>query len=734
MKLKLCLFRILDVPTINTQAFIMKYRLFSILFLGFVCVTSFAQANLSLEDAVMNQYRKYYPAHTMMVKWIPDTKTYSHLSRDYQTLMVSDAKKIKSNDLINTEELQKATGEKFGYVNVIAWKDQNNFFTEAGGKYFLINMKDKSAKKLGELPKDAGNGNLCTANNQVAYTIDNNLYIQTPNNKQVQVTNEGDQIVSGQAIARSEFGISGGIFWSNAGDYLAFYQKDESEVADYPLLDITTPTGSLKSIKYPMAGQKSEKSAVGIYNLETKKTVYIKPSGNPDDYLTNVSWDPYDKYLYVVEVNRDQNKSQLVKYEAATGDYVATLIVEENEKWVEPEHPIYFVTDDPTDDQQFLWMSERDGYMNLYLYSDGGSLLQEVTTNKWAAKEIIGHNDKTVYFSGTGESPLESNYFSVDLTTGEQKALTSGGTCSAEFSSDYRYMFVSKENIETPNIEKVYDLKKGTELKEVLKAANPLMETKIGIAEYGTIKAADNKTDLHYRMIKPADFDETKKYPVLVYVYGGPHAQLVKNSWLGGASLWMHWMANQGYIVYTLDNRGSANRGFEFESVIHRQLGTVEMEDQLKGVEYLKSLPFVDGDRMAVHGWSFGGFMTTSLMLRKPGTFNVGVAGGPVTDWSYYEVMYGERYMDRPEENEDGYKENRLHNYVEDLEGDLLLIHGTVDDVVVMQHNLSLVQAFVDAGVQMDFFPYPMHPHNVRGKDRVHLMTKVLNYVIDNNK
>ncbi len=196
----------------------------------------------------------------------------------------------------------------------------------------------------------------------------------------------------------------------------------------------------------------------------------------------------------------------------------------------------------------------------------------------------------------------------------------------------------------------------------------------------------------------------------------------------------MYWMAEQGYLVYTIDGRGSGNRGFEFESCIHRRLGKYEMDDQLKGVEYLKSLAYVDGDRLAVHGWSYGGFMTTSLMLRQAGIFNVGVAGGPVTDWSYYEVMYGERYMDTPQQNEDGYNDNRLSNYVENLKGDLLLIHGTVDDVVVMQHNLALVKAFVDADVQMDFFPYPMHPHNVRGKDRVHLMRKVLDYVIENNK
>lgn len=706
----------------------MKHNFLSVFIVLFIGLTSFAQADLSLEDAVMQQWRNFYPSHTLMVNWIPDTKTYSYLSSDYRTLKMGNVKKSSSTDLLNIDDLKDITGESFPYAMVIQWKDENNFYTSNKGKYYLINAAKKEGQFLCEMPEGAENATLCAANDYVAYTKENDLFIKNNSNVVLRITDNSDAVVSGQSIARREFGIDGGIFWSNSGKYLAFYEKDESEVADYPLLDITTPTGSLKSIKYPMAGQKSEKSAVGIFNLESGKTVYIHPTGNEDDYLTNVAWGPNDEFIYIAELNRDQNHMKLQKYSAETGNLVSTLFEEKDDRWVEPEHPVHFINED-----HFVWMSERDGFMNLYVYKDDGELVKQLTKNKWVAQEVVGHTDEMVFFKGTGESPLETNYFSVNLETGEQLALTSGGTHDVSFSSDFEYMFVAKNSREIPNLEYTAD-NTGKEIREVLKAANPLKETKTGISEYGSIKAGDGKTDLYYRMIKPADFDESKKYPVLVYVYGGPHAQLVTNQWLGGASLWMHWMANQGYIVYTVDGRGSANRGFEFESIIHRHLGKAEMEDQLKGVEYLKSLPYVDGNRLAVHGWSFGGFMTTSLMLRQAGVFNVGVAGGPVTDWSYYEVMYGERYMDRPEQNEDGYKENRLMNYVENLKGKLLLIHGTIDDVVVMQHNLALVKAFVDKGVQMDFFPYPMHEHNVRGKDRVHLMRKVLTYVIDNNK
>lgn len=713
----------------------MKLRIVAIGIIAFMSITVVAQnelktgKELTLKDAVMGQYRQFYPKHTTSVNWIPGTDTYSYLSGDYQTLMMAGAKKSKATELMNTADLAKATGQNFPYFKLEGWIDENKFYTSIEGIYFVVNVALKTAEGVCKITDKAENLNFHSKTNNAAYTIDNNLYISSGKEKQIEVTGFDSQIVSGQAIARSEFGISGGIFWSNSGDYLGFYQKDESEVADYPLLDITTPTGSLNSIKYPMAGQASEKPSVGIYNLKTKKTVYIKPQGNPDDYLTNFAWGPNDKFVYIAEVNRDQNQTTLLKYDAETGELVAPLLEETNEKWTEPEHPVYFVNEN-----QFVWMSEKDGFMNLYLYTDEGKLVRQLTKNKWVAQGIDGHTATSVFFHGTGESPLETNYFKVEIGSGKQTQLTSGGTHSVEFSSDFTYLFDAMSNTETPNIERILD-SKGKEVRSVSEANDPYAGFKMGSAEYGTLKASDGQTDLHYRLIKPSDFDETKKYPVLVYVYGGPHAQLITNSWGGGASLWMYWMAEQGYLVYTIDGRGSANRGFEFESIIHRQLGKIEMEDQMTGVDYVRGLPYVDGNRLAVHGWSFGGFMTTSLMLRDySGTFQVGVAGGPVTDWSYYEVMYGERYMDTPEQNKEGYEANRLMNHVNQLEGDLLLIHGTSDDVVVMQHNLALVKAFVEEGIQMDFFPYPMHPHNVRGKDRVHLMDKVLNYIIDNNK
>jgi dipeptidyl-peptidase-4 len=479
-----------------------------------------------------------------------------------------------------------------------------------------------------------------------------------------------------------------------------------------------------------MAGQASEKPRVGIYNLKTKKTVFINPRSGADSYLTNVAFTPSEKYLLVAEVNRDQNHMWLYLYDLK-GKLVRTLWEEQNDKWVEPEHPAFFPS--KTSDN-FVWISEKNGFNNLYYVDINGQIIKTLTSNKFVVKDILEANEdgSKIYFSATGANPCNTLVYEVDLQGNQRQLTQAEGTHRFALAPKGAYYYDGYSSVEVANKEYVMTLN-GKMAKLLQDSPDKLAEYNIGSTEIGNIKGKDGSA-LYYRMIKPADFDPNKKYPVLVYVYGGPHAQMVTNSWLAGANLWMHWLANQGYIVFTLDNRGSGERGFAFESQIHRQLGTVEMEDQLTGVDYLKSLPYIDGQRLAVHGWSFGGFMTTSLMLRQAGTFNAGVAGGPVTDWKFYEIMYGERYMDRPEQNPEGYAANSLLHHTENLKGKLLLIHGTVDDVVVMQHNEALLMSFIDNGVQADYFVYPMHPHNVSGIDRAHLMEKVLMYIIDNNK
>ena len=681
--------------------------------------------DLTLEDAVLQQWRKFRPNHTNEFQWLPEGNEYMFVSNNYQILYRSNVSTLDTTDRLSIQDFNAATkAEAYAFFNV-QWLNNQEFVLPVQNKLYSYNLSTKKGTCLLELPQNAENIKLHPSLSSAAYTIKNNLYL---NDKAV-TKNADKNIVSGQAFARSEFGITEGIFWSKNGNYLAFYQKDETNVHDYPLLDINQTPGTLESIKYPMAGQKSEKARIGIKALKKNKVRYISPRNGEENYLTNVAFTPDENYILVAEVNRDQNHLWLNLYETKKGKFIRTLFEEENEKWVEPEHPAFFFDNN----SNFLWLSERDGFMNIYWYTLDGKLEKQLTEHDFVVKNIldVDQKNKWIYYSATGENAMNTLIYRVDLNGRSELVTKNEGTHTFSLSSDKIYYYDAYSNTEVPNTEMIWT-ENGKMSKNLVDQNNPLDNYKIGVSEYGQLKANDGST-LQYRLIKPYNFDPNKTYPVLVYVYGGPHAQMVTNSWLGGASLWMHWMANQGYLVFTLDNRGSAERGFAFESQIHRQLGTVEMEDQLAGVNFLKSLPYVDSKRMAVHGWSFGGFMTTSLMLRNAGVFTTGVAGGPVTDWKYYEIMYGERYMDRPQENEKGYDQASLMNYVSNLQGKLLLIHGTVDDVVVMQHNLALVKKFVEVGKQVDFFPYPMHKHNVRGKDRVHLMEKVLTYILDNN-
>lgn len=685
------------------------------------------EKTITLEDAVLRQFSNFYPSSIPGLQWINGTETLSWMSDDYSAVLGKSVPDGKTDTLFRASDLNESLGLELTMINNPVWIDENKLYFRQKNNYYTYDIKEKTGKEWLSIP-GGENMHFSKEAEAFAFTMENNLYIKLKDEEVKPITRFDDpNIVAGQPMARHEFGINNGIFWSPDGTHLAFYQKDESKVTNYPLLDITTTPATHMEAKYPMAGQDSELASVGVYDLEIDQTLYLNVTGPEDQYLTNLGWGPDGRYIYLAVLNREQNHLKLNMYDAFTGYFVKTIFEEKHDKYVEPEQPVRFI---PGSNDQFLWFSERDGFNHLYLYNFTGDVLNQVTKGDWEAQEIVGFDpeNKFVYVIGTDPSGLNSILYKAGIYKHSIELLTrEKGMHYYEISGNGDYFTDNFSNKETPRKIQVIDAK-GNVAEVLHEAENPLEGYAIGEVELKTIKA-DDGTPLHTRLVKPANFDPSKKYPILVYVYGGPHLQLIANRWQLGTPLWMHYFSNKGYLVFTLDNRGSANRGFDFENIIHRQMGELEIQDQLAGVEYLKTLPYADTDRLAVHGWSYGGFMTASLMLKTPGVFKVGVAGGPVTDWKYYEVMYGERYMDMPQENPEGYEKTSLLNKAANLKGDLLLIHGTADDVVVMQHNLSLVKAFVDAGKQVDFFPYPMHKHNVRGKDRLHLMEKVLGYV-----
>ena len=694
---------------------------------------------LTLEDAVLKRFSTFYPESVPALKWVEGSDSYSYQMKegDETWLMMSKVSSKKPTKVVSLEKLNKTYGsqsEKLRSFGSIKWLSPKEFLFAVNNQYYVYDLSSKKATSVNAFENGIENLDMSTKTMNLAYTIDDDLYVNLKNSAKVlQVTDDrGRGQVNGKAVHRFEFGINKGTFWSPSGNFLAFYHKDESMVTDYPLVGIDKKPAELNNVKYPMAGMASHQVRVGVYNATNGTSLWLETGWQKDHYLTNVAWDPNGEFIYIALVNRDQNGMQFNKYNAADGKFVTTIFEEADEKYVEPLTPMIWLKNKPN---EFLWISRRDGYHHLYHYNTDGKMIRQVSSGNWEVLSFLGFDASgaNAIVLGTGENPTETHVYKVNLSSGKSSRITKkAGTHRAQLNSTGEYLIDNFSSLETPRDIRILDLD-GKVLNTLVSAKDPLKDYKIGTTTLGTIKGKSGTT-LHTRLIKPSNFDANKKYPVLVYLYGGPHAQLVTNSFLGGASLWMHWLAEQGYLVFTLDNRGSSHRGKEFEQATFRELGKVEMEDQLAGVEYLKSLPYVDGNRLAVHGWSFGGFMTTSLMLKHPGVYNVGVAGGPVIDWKYYEVMYTERYMDTPQQNPEGYANTSLLDKVTNLEGKLLLIHGTVDDVVVWQHSLDFVKACVDNGVQMDYFVYPGHPHNVRGKDRAHLMRKVLDYVMENNK
>ena len=699
-------------------------------------ISLFAQQKLfTVEDVVMGGGRMQQQVFRQLT-WIPSTDTYSWIEGNGEKLVMlsSSPKATKIDTLLKLSDLNtklKETNEKALTSLAPTWISGEEITFWNGTQFYSYNVKYKKLDKNNSLSDKTENRTIAPNNKYVAYTIKNNLLVSI-DGKQAGITSDKDSnIVNGQSVHRNEFGINGGIFWSPKSNYVAFYRMDESMVTNYPLVDVTTTPAVVRNTKYPMAGQASHHVTVGIYEIKTGKTVWLKTGEPLDQYLTCLTWSPDEKTFFIAHLNRDQNHMEMKKYDAATGNLLKVLFEEKSDKYVEPQQDLVFL---PNSNDKFIWQSQRDGFNHLYLYDTEGKLIKQVTQGKWVVTNFNGFDKtaKNVFVTTTKESPMERHLYKVNIENGKMERITKeSGTHNVSISASSDFFIDSYTNYTTPRVTNILNAKYEIS-KNLVKTDNPYKDYNMPVTKLFTIKNSAN-IELYCRMIQPINFDSTKKYPVIFYVYGGPHAQEVNNIFGAGRYFnWFYLMAQKGYIVFTLDNRGSANRGLEFEQATFRRLGTFEVEDQMTGVNYLKTLPYVEPNRFGVYGWSYGGFMATSLMLRTNNAFKVAVGGGAVIDWKFYEVMYGERYMDTPQTNPDGFKEASLLNYVENLKGRLLLVHGTSDPTVVWQNTLTFAKKAQELNKPLDYFPYVGHPHGVGGRDALHLYTKITNYFLEN--
>ncbi len=701
---------------------------------------AFAQSRLLTVEDASKMNPKLNGAVLSQLQWKPGTDQFVYVVKN--SLVQGSPIKPRQDTLLRLNELNrllKNTGQdSLARFPAITFLNEDEFYFTNAGKLFIYGQGKNHILVSDSWNKNGENLDISMAGSVVAYTIKNNLYC-AKEGKEIAITSESNPGIQygSSRVHRNEFGITKGTFWSPDGQNLAFYRLDETMVADYPLVDITPRIATVKPTKYPMAGMTSQKVTVGVFSLRSGKTIYLQTdstgsghSGSNPEYLTNLTWSPDGRFIYIATLNRDQDHMQLNRYDASSGKFVKTLFEEKNDTYVEPLKGPAFLTGDPG---KFIWESRRDGFNHLYLYDVEGNLVRQLTSGPWEVTQFVksdGSGSKA-WFQCNKDHPLERQLYMVDLKTGSISGITTlPGTHSSKISDDGQYMLDSCSSVTICRQVELLD-KKGKVLQTLLLNDNPLKDYQLGETSVFTLKNEDH-TDLYCRLIKPPGFDPSRRYPVIIYVYGGPHSQLITNSWLSGAGLFLNYLAGQGYVVFTLDNRGTSNRGRDFEQAIFRNLGVKEVEDQMTGVKYLKSLAFVDSTRIGINGWSYGGFLTISMFLKHPGTFKAAVCGGPVIDWKYYEVMYGERYMDSPESNPDGYRNACLLNYVKDLKGKLLIIHDDQDGTVVPQNSLQFLKKCVDEGKQVDFFFYPGHEHNVRGKDRVHLNQKMALYFQEN--
>jgi dipeptidyl-peptidase 4 len=692
--------------------------------------------NLSMDDVVLASKRGLVPATLEQLKFRAESNEITFVIKDKTieklvsvTLEDTTRRELASTIFLNQLLKKNSSPDSLKTFPTIEWKNYDSF-TFMAGETYEVNLKDPSLKKILDAPVSGASNKDFNANGQaLAYTVDNNLWVTTSAGNN-QVTHDSIKgIVNGQLVHREEFGIHKGTFFSPSGKLLAFYRMDETMVTDYPLLKLEELPAGAEMIKYPMAGGVSHHVTIGIYNLQTNKTIFLKTGEPADQYLTNIAWSPDEKTIMVAILNRGQDHLSMNRYDAATGNLISVLFEEKENKYIQPLHPVYF----NKLGNRFVWQSRRDGYNHLYLYESSGKLIKQLTKGNWEVAEFIGFDteEKNCFYVSNEIKPINKDIYSVDINSLRRKRLSLGDGVHKATSNSKGSLLV--DEFSGPGVPRKLTLMNATGKKGILllDAPNPLQNFTPVTREIFTIKNS-NGDELYCRMFKPANFDSTRTYPAIVYVYGGPMIQLITNTWNGGADLWFSYMAQRGIILFTVENRGTPMRGKEWEQSTFRRLGEIELEDQVAGTKYLMQQRYIDKSKLGIYGWSYGGFMTVSMMTRNPNLFKVAVAGGPVIDWRFYEVMYTERYMDTPNENPEGYAKSSLLNYVDKLKGKMLLIHGTSDPVVVWQQSLTYLKKAVDSNIQLDYFVYPGHEHNVTGKDRIHLLNKVSQYFFDN--
>jgi dipeptidyl-peptidase-4 len=568
----------------------------------------------------------------------------------------------------------------------------------------------------------------------VSFVRDHNLWVvSAADGKERAITQGGtEEIRKGELdwVYPEELEIKTAYWWAPDSSAIAYLEMDERKVAQYPMVDFASPSGEAEMERYPVAGGANPVVRVLIAALSGGEPRVMDIGAETDIYIPRVNWLMDSKHVAIQRLNREQNTLDLFIADAATGS-ARVALTEKDPYWINVSDDLYFLMDG----KRFLWSSERTGYRHLYLYDLGGKQLAQLTKGDWevSALDTVDESKGLVYFTATEKSPLERHLYRVGLDgTGFTRITKAEGTHAAVMAPNRAAFYDTYSNTATPPRQDLYRTDSSSIAPINENKVAELADYHLSPVEFLSVKSRDGLL-LNASIIKPPNFDAKKEYPVLVSTYGGPHAQVVRNLWGGSTFLWHEMMAQKGYIVFLLDNRGSAGRGHAFETPLHFRLGAQELSDQRDGVQYLKSLPYVDANRIGIWGWSYGGHMTLHAMFEAGDDFKAGFAGGPVTDWHYYDSIYTERYLGLPQKNAKGYEDSSPAKYAPQLKGKLLIAHGTGDDNVHFANTLTVINDLIDAGKYVEVLAFPGRGHGVSDPPaRRVLMQRVTQFFLDN--
>lgn len=686
------------------------------------------------------------PAESL--QWMADDAYYSELLQG-SLIKHRVSEKGEADTLLHPEDLTPEGEEK--PIQASSYRFGPNeehilFFTDRQSIYrrsytAIIYLYDFEAEQL--MPLHEGERiaypTFSPDGQKVAYTHENNLYYHDlAQDKRVQVTSDGkrNHIINGSTdwVYEEEFAFTKAFFWSPDSRQLAFMRFDEAHVKLFHMTKFDDLYPDDYTFKYPKAGEQNAWVSVLHYDLPSGETRTMLNGQDKDQYIPRMEWTTEPDKLAIYVMNRHQSKVE-VRLATPGGGGMQTLLTETADTYLSEvdDKSLIFLEDG----KHFLWQSERDGYNHLYLYNMDGSLERQLTEGEWEVTDVYGVDDDAgvVYFQSTAVSPLERHLHSVKLNGNKLKKLTDEeGWHSADFSSEYSYFIHSHSNTSLPgqHVLRKTGGKAVRMLQDNRRAKKNIEKHAISDKEFFSFQAQTGP-ELNGWMIKPPDFDPEKTYPVLMYVYGGPGAQTVEKTYDNFNYFWFQMLSQKGYIVVSVDGRGTGGRGAKFKKTTYMELGKYETEDQIAAANYLASLDYVDPDRIGIWGWSFGGYLSTLCITKGAETFSTAIAVAPVTNWRFYDTIYTERFMRTPQENPEGYDDNSPINHAEKLEGNYLMIHGTADDNVHFQNSVEMTNALVKAGKDFEVFYYPDRNHSIfGGNTRLHLYRLMTDFVQEN--